>query len=140
MGKHAIQCNYSLLDRIHPLPYRSVLSAFILNPVEGLYTNNGSAPLKAQAGLRERYAFGLYSYCAYVDTSKPGVCSNHTTGQRFTPYDVMAADMLQNYSLLSASFIPGNSFRDSKYLGDSSKAAYAMILLGTIATVVAILA
>jgi hypothetical protein len=52
----------------------------------------------------------------------------------------MIADMFSNYSLLSASFIPDNSFRDSKYLGDSSKTAYAMILLGTIATILAMFA
>jgi len=120
--------------------YGTVLSAFILNPVNGLYTSNASVPLQAQAGLREFYAFGLYSYCAYVDGSKPGVCSDHTSGQRFTPYDVMTADMFSNYSLISTSFIPDNSFRDSKYLGDSSKAGYAMILLGTIATVLSMLA
>ena len=68
-----------------------------------------------------------------------GICGNTTAGQRFMPYDIITADMSSNYSILSSPFIPNNSFRDSKYLGDSSKAAYWLILLGTVSTAVALL-
>jgi len=116
---------------------RQALEALILNPVEGLYTNNASAPLQAAAGVRKNYDFGLYSYCAYVDANA-GTCSDTAEGQRFMPYDIITSDMSSNYSILSSPFIPNNSFRDSKYLGDSSKAAYWLILLGTISGAVSL--
>jgi hypothetical protein len=117
---------------------RRALEALILNPVIGLYTNNASAPLQAEAGLRQFYEFGLYSYCAYVD-AKSGICSNHTVGHPYTPYNIITADMSSNYSILSAPFIPDNSFRDSNFLGNASKAASWLILLGTVATALALL-
>lgn len=117
---------------------RHALEALILNPVMGLYTNTSSAPLQAEAGVRQLYKFGLYSYCAYVDV-KAGICSNHTAGQPYMPYNIITADMSSNYSILSAPFIPDNSFRDSNYLGNSSKAASWLILLGTIVTAMALL-
>ncbi len=120
------------------IPGRRALEALILNPVIGLYTNNTSAPLQAEAGVRQLYEFGLYSYCAYVD-AKAGICSNHTVGYPYTPYNIITADMSSNYSILSAPFIPDNSFRDSNYLGNSSKAASWLILLGTIAIALALL-
>ncbi|KAF9569833.1 hypothetical protein CPC08DRAFT_701702 [Agrocybe pediades] len=118
---------------------QSIQAAVVaVNQVVGLYTTNASAPLQAQAGLRQFYEFGLYSYCAYVEENA-GICGNHTAGERFTPYDTITADMISNYSILTAPIIPQNTFRDSKYLGDSSKAAYWMILLGTICAALALL-
>ncbi|PPQ67412.1 hypothetical protein CVT25_005991 [Psilocybe cyanescens] len=104
----------------------------------GLYTNNSSAPLNAQAGLRQFYDFGLYSYCGYV-TGGEGICGNHTAGQKYTPFDIIQSDMATNFSVLNAAIIPENTFRDSSYLGKSSKAAYWMILLGTICAALALL-
>jgi len=116
----------------------NAMEQLILQPAYGLYTNNASAPLHAEAGMRQTYDWGLYSYCAYVADGK-GICSNETAGQRFTPYDTIAADMFSNYSITSFSFVPENTFRDSKYLGDSAKASYWMILLGTICAALALL-
>lgn len=109
------------------------------NPVFGLYTNNTSAPLQAQAGLRQFYDFGFYSYCAYVDGSA-GICGNQSVGLRYTPYDVVTADMAQNYTIITKAIIPENStFRDSNYLGDITQAGYWLILLATICTALALL-
>jgi len=109
-----------------------------LNPVQALYTNNGSAPLQAQAGVRQTYEFGLYSYCAFVQDGT-GICGNHTIGEQFQPFDMITADMLSNYSVLSAAFIQSPTFRDSKYLGQLSKATYWMFLLGTICAALTVL-
>src|SRR5260221_12585561 len=43
----------------------SVLEAFIQNPVSGLYTSIPNATLGTQAGLRQYYECGLYSYCGF---------------------------------------------------------------------------
>ena len=91
--------------------------------------------------MRRLYSFGWYSYCAYVDDeAKEGTCSNHTAGMRFRPFDVITADMPENYSIFTSNFIDGdNTFRDSKYLGDNSRAAYWLLLIGTIAAVLALI-
>ena len=116
----------------------AAIQAAILNPVEALYTNNGSAPLQAQAGVRQTYEFGLYSYCAFVQDGT-GICGNHTIGEQFQPFDTITADMLSNYSVLSAAFIQNPTFRDSNYLGQLSKASYWMFLLGTICAALTVL-
>ncbi|KDR85268.1 hypothetical protein GALMADRAFT_234029 [Galerina marginata CBS 339.88] len=126
--------------RVNMSDYGAAVQAAIsdVNPVLGLYTTNASAPLQAQKGLRQFYEFGLYSYCAYVD-EKAGICGNHTIGQRYTPYDIITADMNLNYSIITAPIIPENTFRDSNYLGANSKGAYWLILLGTICAALAVL-
>jgi hypothetical protein len=124
--------------KVNMSAYGAAVQAAILNPVEGLYTDNGSAPLQAEAGLRQTYEFGLYSYCAFVQDGT-GLCGNHTIGAQFRPFDTISADMPGNYSVLSAAFIQNPTFRDSKYLGQSSKAAYWMFLLGTICAALTVL-
>jgi hypothetical protein len=56
----------------------------------------------------------------------------------FTPYDYLTSDMLSNYTILSNNFIPETTFRDSAYLSQTGKAAYWMLLLGTISSFLAI--
>lgn len=120
--------------------YGASLQSAIFNPIMGLYTSNASAPLQAGLGLRQFYKFGLYSYCGYI-SEKEGTCGNHTVGEQFTPFDAVISDMLpQNYSILTANLIPGNvTLRDSKYLGQSTKAAYWMLLLGTLCAALTLL-
>ncbi|KAF8973850.1 actin cortical patch SUR7/pH-response regulator pali [Flammula alnicola] len=142
---HVGQINTSTIPRkifmvkVNMSAYGDAVQAAIFNPVFDLYTNNASAPLNAQQGLRQFYEFGLYSYCAYVD-EKAGICGNHTAGQEFKPYDIVTSDMISNFSILSATpLIPLDlTFKDSKYLGQTSKAAYWMILLGTICAALAL--
>jgi hypothetical protein len=119
--------------RIKPLATSDFVSSAIFNNVTDLYTTNASAPLNEQAGLRDSYEFGFYSYCAYV-SDNGGICSNRTTAHAFKPFDAVSADMPQIYRVISGtSIIPLNlTFKDSKYTGQTSKAAYWMILLGTI--------
>jgi len=124
--------------RVNMSAYGAAIQAAILNPVQGLYTNNWSAPLQAEAGVRQTYEFGLYSYCAFVQDGR-GICGNHTIGEQFRPFDTISADMLGNYSVLSAAFIQNSTFRDSKYLGQLSQAAYWMFLLGTICAALTLL-
>lgn len=117
---------------------RQGLAAALGDPIEGLYTTNSSEPLQQQAGLRDFYDFGLYSYCAYV-SGGGGVCSNHTTANEFRPYDAITADMLANYSGLTNALIPSTTFTDSSYLGDFSHGAYYTILIGTICAALALI-
>ncbi|TFK36801.1 actin cortical patch SUR7/pH-response regulator pali [Crucibulum laeve] len=119
--------------------YGVALQAAIPDTLFGIYTTNASAPLGDGIGLRQLYKFGLYSHCAYVD-SKNGTCANQTIGEQFRPYDAVTSDLPANYSLITASILPSDiTFRDSKYLGQSSKAAYWMLLLGTICTAIALI-
>ncbi|KAF8807667.1 hypothetical protein BYT27DRAFT_7165643 [Phlegmacium glaucopus] len=141
---HVGQINTSAVPRkismvkVNMSSYGAAIQAAIFNPVQGLYTNNGSASLQAEAGVRQTYEFGLYSYCAFVQDGT-GICGNHTIGEQFRPFDTISADMLGNYSVLSAAFIQNSTFRDSKYLGQLSKAAYWMFLLGTICAALTVL-
>jgi len=124
--------------RVDMSGYGQGLAAALGDPIEGLYTTNSSEPLQQQAGLRDFYDFGLYSYCAYV-SGGGGVCSNHTTANEFRPYDAITADMLANYSGLTNALIPSTTFTDSSYLGDFSHGAYYTILIGTICAALALI-
>ncbi|KZT06311.1 uncharacterized protein LAESUDRAFT_700706 [Laetiporus sulphureus 93-53] len=118
--------------------YGAALHTALSDPIEGLYTTNASAPLQKQAGLRNFYDFGLYSYCAYVNHTA-GTCSNHTTANRFEPFQVITADMLANYSDLTDYIISPTTFTDLPYLGQFSNGAYYLLLIGTICAAIALL-
>ncbi|OBZ79074.1 hypothetical protein A0H81_00472 [Grifola frondosa] len=113
------------------LSYGNGLSAAIGDPVAGLYTSNASAPLEEHLGLRQIYKFGLYSHCAFVNTSG-GICSNHSTANRFEPFTVITADMLTNYSSLTTALVTNVTIIDSPYLGEFTNGAYYLILIGTV--------
>ena len=112
-------------------------TAFNPDPINGLYTYNASAPLGVSAGLRQLYEFGLYSHCAYTNATA-GICSNHTVPGKFLPYDVITGDMAANYSQTTNTVLLNTIFHNSGYLGTESKAAYYLILLGTICTFMAL--
>jgi hypothetical protein len=107
------------------------------DPIQGLYTNNYTSPLGEQNGLRQLYQFGLYSYCAFVNSSA-GTCTNHTVADSFEPYSAITSDMLQNYTQYSAHLFDGTTFADSSYLGYNARVAYYFILLGTIFATIAL--
>ncbi|KAG6332328.1 hypothetical protein ID866_6756 [Astraeus odoratus] len=111
--------------------YGNALYLAFQDPIQGLYADNASQPLGQGTGLRQEYRFGLYSYCAYVNSSA-GSCSNHTVASKFQPYEAITADMLLNYSQFSAYIFDGSTFGNSSYLGFNSHVAYFFLLLGTI--------
>ncbi|KAF9817496.1 hypothetical protein IEO21_03347 [Rhodonia placenta] len=114
------------------------LEAALGDPIGGLYTSNASAPLQQQAGVRQIYDFGLYSYCGYVNATA-GRCSNISAANRFEPLQIITADMLTNYSGYTDSiFTSPNTFTDSKYLGDFSNGAYYPLLIGTVCAALAL--
>jgi hypothetical protein len=110
---------------------RDKLEKAFLNPIRGLYTDNATAPLGEGAGLRRHYEFGLYSYCGYTNDTA-GICSNQTVGRQFTPYDILTSDMGFNYSQNTDAIFADGGFRESEYLGSTSKAAYWLLLIGTV--------
>jgi len=128
------------MARVNVSGYGAALrAAFNPDPIDGLYTSNDTAPLGAQAGLRIIYEFGLYSHCAYVNTSV-GACSNTTVASKFLPYEAITSDMLANYSQMTNSILQGTTIHNSAYLGSQSKAAYYLILLGSICAALALFA
>ncbi|KAF9015466.1 actin cortical patch SUR7/pH-response regulator pali [Cyathus striatus] len=140
---HVGQINTSTVPRgiyfakLNVSGYGDALQAAIPDPITNLYTTNASASLGESAGLRLFYEFGLYAHCGYVD-QKNGTCGNHTIGEQFKPFDAMISDMPDNYRRITVNLLPTNiTIRDTKYLGQSSKAAYWMLLLGTIAAGIA---
>ncbi len=118
------------------IPVRHGLNVALGDPIEGLYTDNASAPLEAMQGVRQMYKFGLYSHCGYVDDSS-GICSNSSAANRFEPLTVIIADMASNYSRFTTAIVTQGTFVDSDYLGEFTNAAYYLILVGTVATALA---
>ncbi|GJE87722.1 SUR7/PalI family protein [Phanerochaete sordida] len=111
------------------------------DPVTGLYTDNASTPLAQHLGLRNFYDFGLYKYCAYVNSTH-GTCSHHVTANKLQPYDAVTNDMPDQYTIITDALVasfPPTAFSDSQYLGQFSRAAYYLLLLGSIATGLALL-
>jgi len=117
--------------------YGVALEGTLFDPINGLYGTNASAPLAQGNGLRQRYRFGLYGYCGFVNESSHGKCSNQTAARKYHPYDALKADMASNYSSLTDNIFEthkdGHSgFQDSGTLGNYTSSAYYLILLGTI--------
>jgi len=128
------------MAKVNMSGYGNALHAALYpDPSNGLYTSNASSPLGAQTGLRQTYEFGLYSYCAYVNKSA-GSCSNTTVANKFLPFEAVTSDMLANYSQITNTILLGTTFHNSGYLGTQSKAAYYLILLGSICTALALFA
>ncbi|KAF8640397.1 hypothetical protein AX17_000066 [Amanita inopinata Kibby_2008] len=123
------------MAKVNVTQYGEALQDALFDPVFGLYTNNASTPLQQGLGLRQYYEFGLYSYCGYVNTTA-GLCGNHTAGNQFRPYDAITSDMRGNFTSITSVILANTTLIDSKYLGQSSKAAYWMLLLGAICTAV----
>ncbi|KIK71384.1 hypothetical protein GYMLUDRAFT_33546 [Collybiopsis luxurians FD-317 M1] len=119
------------MARMNVSQFGAALHQAIVDPVDGLYTNDSSLPLLEGNGIRQFYNFGLYSHCGYVNKSA-GICSNETIGYPYKPFDYFVGDMSDSYSIITSSIITGGTFRDSSYLGQATKAAYWLILLGTI--------
>jgi len=119
------------MARVNVSQYGAALHSALVDPIDGLYSSNSSAPLLEGDGIRDFYNFGLYSHCGYLNATA-GICSNKTVGYQYKPYDYLVGDMTANYSIITSSVIGGGTFRDSSYLGESTKAAYWLVLLGTI--------
>jgi len=126
------------LAKVNVSQYGEALHTALIDDIDALYTNNASAPLQSRAGLRQFYSFGLYSHCAYVNNTA-GACTNTTFQRPFKPYDAITSDMLPNYTDITNFILSDTTFADSGYLGQSSKAAYWMLLIGTICAVLALL-
>ncbi|KAI5123705.1 hypothetical protein M0805_000301 [Coniferiporia weirii] len=142
---HVGQINTSTVPRglammkVNVSGYGIALQTSTGDPVQGLYAPNASTSIGEGAGLRELYQFGLYSYCAYVDTVQ-GVCSNSSAAFPLEPYSVILADMPFRYSNLTQAFIPdGLTFTNSHYLSEFSRAAYYLLLLGSICAALAMI-
>ncbi|KAJ7814125.1 actin cortical patch SUR7/pH-response regulator pali [Mycena olivaceomarginata] len=126
------------LVKINVSAYGDALHQAVFDPIDKLYTNDSSAPLGSSAGLRQFYLFGLYSHCGYVNNSA-GICANHSIQNQFTPYAALTSDMLPNYTDITNFILSDTSFADSNSLGHTSRAAYWMLLLGTICAALALL-
>jgi len=145
------------MARMNVSNYGAALHSALTDPIDGLYTTNSSSPLLLSNGLRDYYNFGLYDFCGYItitsstntstttgsssnstsnSTTTGGICTNKTIGFQYKPYSYLIADMAANYSIITASIIQGGTFVDSNYLGESTKAAYWMLLVGTVVVAV----
>ncbi|KAG2368765.1 actin cortical patch SUR7/pH-response regulator pali [Suillus spraguei] len=140
---HVGQINTSLVPhgiamaKVNTSGFGQAMQETITDPVEGLYTDNYTSPLGEQNGLRQLYEFGLYSYCAYVNSSA-GTCTNHTIADKFEPFVAMTSDMLPNYTSIANSMLVKTTLFNSAYLGYNSRVAYYFILIGTIFATIAL--
>ncbi|KAF8058249.1 actin cortical patch SUR7/pH-response regulator pali [Lyophyllum atratum] len=140
---HVGQINTSTVPRkiamaqVNVSGYSAALQISFPDPFDDIYTRNASAPLGVHAGLRKFYEFGLYSHCAYLNDTH-GSCGNLTIGEQYRPYDAITSDMAANYSQITGFLLSGTTFQDSGYLGQTTKAAYWMLLLGTVCAALAL--
>ncbi|KAI9445071.1 actin cortical patch SUR7/pH-response regulator pali [Lactarius indigo] len=116
--------------------YGQTLAQGLGDPITGLYAANASAPLQKEAGIRQVYKFGLYSYCGYLNTS--GTCTNTTIANKYQPYDALLADMSSNYSALTIYIINGTSSFESQSMASHTRSAYYLILVGTVCAFLAL--
>jgi 1,3-beta-glucanosyltransferase GAS1 len=116
---------------------RQTLAKGLGDPITGLYATNASAPLKNEAGIRQLYKFGLYSYCGYLNNTA-GTCTNTTIANKYQPYDALLADMSLNYSALTIFIINGTSSFESPLIATHTHSAYYLILIGTICAFLAL--
>ncbi|KAH7927369.1 hypothetical protein BV22DRAFT_1031852 [Leucogyrophana mollusca] len=126
------------MAKVNTSGYAEALGDAFKVPIQGLYAENASTPLGARTGLRRLYEFGLYSYCAYVNTTA-GSCSNQTIAANFQPYTALTSDMFLNYSQYSDAIFVDTTFMNSSYLGYNAHVAYYFLLLGAIAAAVALI-
>lgn len=126
------------MARVNVSAYGIGLESATGDPTPGLYNSNASSSLAQQNGLRQVYAWGLYSYCGYVDDTH-GSCSNTTFANAFTPFNAMLADTPSNYTVVTKFLIskPNTTFTNTPFLQAASRAAYYLILVGTICTFLA---
>ncbi|KAH9004315.1 hypothetical protein EDB86DRAFT_2888019 [Lactarius hatsudake] len=117
--------------------YGQTLAQGLGDPITGLYASNASAPLQKEAGIRQVYKFGLYSYCGYLNTTA-GTCTNTTIANKYQPYDALLADMSANYSALTIYIINGTSSFESQSMASHTRSAYYLILVGTICAFLAL--
>jgi len=118
--------------------YGQTLAKGLGDPITGLYATNASAPLGAEAGIRQEYKFGLYSYCGYLNGTA-GTCTNTTMADRYLPYNALLADMSLNYSALTIFIINGTSSFESQSIGSHTRSATYLILIGTVCTFLALI-
>ncbi|KAF7367252.1 hypothetical protein MSAN_00787100 [Mycena sanguinolenta] len=146
---HVSQLNTSSVPRsislvkIDVSAYGAALHKAFIDDIDGLYTPNASAPLEAGEGLRQFYFFGLYSHCAYLNDSTTtngtaGKCTNTSIRNEFTPYTALTSDMLANYTTVTNFILGETTFANSDSWGHTSRAASAMLLLGTICAAVSL--
>jgi len=101
------------------------------DPIDSLYTTNTTAPLGANAGLRQLYAWGFYDFCAYT-ASNQGICSNTSVGHTFRPFDSLVADVPLKFRVQTEFIIPSGSFTNSVLLASLSRSGYFLCLIATI--------
>jgi len=141
---HVSQLNTTTIPRgiamlkMNASQYGNALFIAQSDPVDGLYTENASAPLQQDAGLRQLYAWGLYSYCAYT-APEQGICSNTSIGHKVLPFDALLADVPVRYQAETKFIISPSSFTDGGFLGSLSRGGYYLCLIGTILTALSML-
>jgi len=119
--------------------YAAGLQGATGDPTPGLFTNDSTAALGEELGLRNIYAWGFYKYCAY--TEKPlGLCTNQTFGFPFQPFDAVLSDTPELYQIQTRYLLPQQStFVDSGYLADYTRAGFWLVFLGTLSAGIAFL-
>jgi 1,3-beta-glucanosyltransferase GAS1 len=117
--------------------FRQTLEKGLGDPITGLYATNTSAPLQKEAGLRQVYKFGLYSYCGYLNDTA-GTCTNTSLENKYQPYNALLADMSLNYSALTIFIINGTSSFTSQSIGSHTRSASYLIVIGTVCAFLAL--
>ena len=56
---------------------------------------------------------------------------------KLQPFDRVLGDIPENFTSLTTFLIPSNTFIDSQYLGEFSRGAYYLLLLGTVVAALA---
>ncbi|KAI0001893.1 hypothetical protein BJV77DRAFT_22227 [Russula vinacea] len=136
MGALYDQCR-TISHHLTSLHLQASISSRTGRSYHRLIRTNASAPLGNEAGIRQVYKFGLYSYCGYLNDSA-GTCTNSTIGNKYLPSNALLADMSLNYSALTVFIINGTSSFENQSLGSHTRSASYLILIGTICAFLAL--
>ncbi|KAF8490721.1 hypothetical protein JB92DRAFT_1299130 [Gautieria morchelliformis] len=143
---HVGQINVSTVPRgiamvsVNMSAYGVGLAAATGDPTPGLFNTNASAPLEQQQGIRQSYAWGLYSHCAYEQSSH-GTCSNGSFAKKFTPFDSILADVPSNYTVQTRFIVTSqnSTFSNTPFLETASRASFFLIFIGSLCTILAMI-
>ncbi|CAD6887317.1 unnamed protein product [Tilletia controversa] len=101
--------------------------------VGNLFAQDQAALELAGNGIKQRYEWGLYNFCAGDSQRDARSCTDHHFGHKFQPLPTLEADAsADNAQAINQSIPSDSTFANTDYLSKYSQAAFWLLFIGTI--------